>query len=201
MDHIWHYRPELEGGERMRMSARSLLALCGLFLSCSSTTDQGERDLRLLDYSLSEVDGAALPGPLSSLPGLVLWEGDDGSKLTVARGQLSCANDGTAEESYLFRLSRQGSAIWDPIWVNLDLTCELTGPESLRFRDRLTGEILDGAILERFDGCPVIAKELPSLESLRAGYAPANSGAEFPAELAFSGPARGDFLAVECLSG
>ena len=185
----------------MRLLALSLVALCGLALSCSSTTDEGERDLRLLDYSLSEVDGEALPGPVSSLPGLVIWEGNDGSKLTVAQGQLRCAVGGTAAERYLFRLSRQGSAVWDPIEVNLDVTCELTGPGSLKFRDRQTGEVLDGTILERFDGCPVIAKELPSVESLRTGYAPTNSGAEFPADLEFSGSPRGDFQAVECLSG
>ena len=185
----------------MRLKVLALVALCGLVLSCSSSTDEGEKDPRLLDYSLSEVDGEALPGPVSSLPGLVLWEGDDGSKLTVAQGQLSCSADGTAEEGYLFRLSRQGSASWDPIWVNLELTCELTGLESLRFLDPLTGEGLEGTILERFDGCPVIVKELPSVESLRFGYTAANSGAEFPAELEFSGPPRGDFLAVECLGG
>ena len=201
LNHLWRYRCVLEGGERMRLKVLSLVVLCGLVLSCSSPTDEGERDLRLLDYSLSELDGEALPGPLSSLPGLVLWEGDDGSKLAVAQGQLSCASDGAAEEAYLFRLSRQGSASWDPIWVNLELTCELTGPGWVRFRDRLTGEDLDGTILERFDGCPVLAKELPSVESLRFGYDPANSGAEFPAELEFSGPPRGDFQAVECLGG
>ena len=201
LNHPWPYRCEPAGGERMRRKGLSRVALCGLVLSCSSTTNVEERDLRLLDYSLSEVDGEALPGPLSSLPGLVIWEGDDGSKLTVANGHLSCAADGTAEEGYLFRLARQGSAVWDPIRVNLELTCELTGPRSVRFRNRLTGEVLEGKILERFDGCPVFEKRLPSLESLRIGYAPANSGAEFPAELEFSGPPRGDFLAVECLSG
>ena len=185
----------------MRNKILTLVALCGLVQSCSSTTDEGEKDLRLLDYSLSEVDGEALPGPISSLPGLVLWEGDDGSKLTVAQGQFSCAGDGTAEEGYLFRLSRQGSASWDAIWVNLELTCELTGPGAVRVRNPLTGEALDGTILERFDGCPVIAKELPSVESLRSGYASANSGAEFPPDLEFSSPPRGQFLAAECLSG
>ncbi len=149
----------------MRLKALSLVALYGLVLACSSTTDEGERDVRLLDYSLSEVDGEALPGSFSSLPGLVLWEGDDASKLTVAQGQFSCAADGTAEESYLFRLSRQGSASWDPIWVNLELTCELTGPGAVTVRYPLTDEGLEGTILERFDGCPVIAKELPSVES------------------------------------
>lgn len=182
----------------MRLSLLSLLALAGLVLSCSSTTDE-EKDLRLLEYSLSEVDGEALPGPASSLPGLVLWQGGDESKLTVAQGQLSCNADGTAVESYLFRLSSQGSASWEPIWVELELTCELTGPGSVAFRDPRTGERLDGTILERFDGCPVISKELPSVESLRSGYAPANSGAEFPAELDFGGPPRGDFLSVDCL--
>ncbi len=185
----------------MRLKALWPVLLGSLSLSCSSATDEGERDLRLLDYSLSEVDGEVLPGPASSLPGLVLWEGDDGSKLSVAHGQLSCAENGTAEEGYLFRLSKQGSAVWDPIWVNLDLTCELTGPGSVRFRDNRTGEVLDGKILERFDGCPVIEKGLPSMESLRAGYASAESGAEFPIVLEFSDPLRGDFLAVECLSG
>jgi len=185
----------------MGPKALSLVALCAFAPGCSSATDEGMRDLRLLDYSLSEVDGEALPGPLSSLPGLVIWEGGDGSKLTVAQGQLKCAADGTAEEGYLFRLSRQGSAVWHPIWVNLDLTCELTGPGSVRFRDGLTGEVLDGTILERFDGCPVIEKELPSVESLRTGYVPGSSGAEFPAGLELPGPPRGDFLAVECLAG
>jgi hypothetical protein len=183
----------------MRLTALSFVALCGLALACSSATDEGEQDLRLLDYSLSEVDGESLPGAASSLPGLVLWEGEDGSKLTVAQGQLSCASDGTAEESYLFRLSMQGSAVWDPVRVNLDLTCELTGPTSVRFRDRLTGEVLDGTVQERFDGCPVMVKDLPDLESLRVGYDPANSGAEFPAWLELSSLPRGDFLAVECL--
>jgi hypothetical protein len=158
-------------------------------------------DLGLLDYSLSEVDGEPLPGPASSLPGLILWEGDDGSKLTVAQGALSCAANGIAEEGYLFRLSRQGSAVWDPIWVNLEVSCEITGQGSVRFRDRSTGEVRDGAILERFDGCPVIAIELPSVKSLRAGYAHAHSGAGFPVGLKFSSPLSGDFLAVECLSG
>jgi len=179
--------------------AVSLVALCSLALSCSSTTAGEEWDQNPLDYSLSEVDGDALPRPLSSLPGLLIWEGDDDTKLTVAKGELSCAAGGTAAERYLFRLSWKGSAIWDPIWVNLDVTCESTGPGSMRFRDGLTGEVLDGTILERFDGCPVIEKNLPSVESLRAGYAPANSGADFPAGWEFSGPARGQFVATECI--
>jgi hypothetical protein len=185
----------------MQLKALSFVALCGLTSACSSTTDEGERDLRLLDYSLSEVDGEFLPGPASSLPGLMLWEGEDGSKLTVAQGELSCSANGTAEESYLFRLSIQGSSVWDPIRVNLDLTCELTGPRSVRFRNPTTGEVFEGTVMERFDGCPVMAKELPELESLKIGYDPANSGTEFPAWLEFSDSPRGDFLAVECLGG
>jgi hypothetical protein len=185
----------------MRRKALILLTLPALFLSCASPTDEGNWELRSLDYSLSEVEGEALPGPLSSLPGLVLWEGDDGSTLTVASGGVSCAADGSAEERYLFRLSEQGSEVWDPIWVNLHVTCEPTGDGSVRFLDGRTGEVLDGAIMERFDGCPVIQKPLPSLESLRAGYAPANSGAAFPAELDLSGPLRGDFVESECLFG
>lgn len=192
---------ELEGTERMRVKTLSLVAVCCLALSCSSTTDEGQRDLTLLEYSLFEVDGAALPGPLSSLPGLVIWEGEDGSKLAVAEGQLRCAANGIAEESYLFRLSSLGSAVWDPIRVNLDLTCELTGPEALRFRDPSTGEVLDGTILARFDGCPVVSKEFPNVETLRTGFVPANSGAEFPTEMDLSDSPRGDFQAVECLGG
>jgi hypothetical protein len=199
--HPWTDRCNAEGGEKMHLKALSFVALSSLVPACSSATDEGERDLRLLDYSLSEVDGESLPVAASSLPGLVLWEGEDGSKLTVAQGWLSCAADGTAEEGYLFRLNMPGSAVWDPIRVNLDLTCELARPRLVRFRDRVTGEVLDGTVLERVDGCPVMAKELPNLESLRGGYDAASSGAEFPAWLELSDLPRGDFLAVECLDG
>jgi hypothetical protein len=185
----------------MRRKALFLLALFCLCSSCASPTDEGERDLRFIDYSLSEVEGEALPGPASSLPGLVLWEGDDGSKLTVANGGVSCAADGTAEERYLFRLSRQGSEVWDPIRVSLDVTCEPAGSGTVNFTDGRTGEVLAGAIMERFDGCPVIQKPLPSMESLRAGYDAAGSGADFPAELELTGSLRGDFVKTECLFG
>lgn len=184
-----------------RMKSLCLVAAGSLVLACSTTTDPEEPDLRHLDYSLSEVDGSALPGLASSLPGLPIWEGEDGSILTVARGALSCSADGSAEEIYLFRLSRQGSAVWDPIWVDLSLTCETTGPGSVQFRDSRMDEVIAATIQERFDGCPVIVKDLPSLESLKAGYAPGNSGAEFPAGLEFESTLRGDFLAEECLGG
>lgn len=182
----------------MRLKTLVLAGLCCFGWSCSSTTDEGEWDLRQLDYSLDAVDGEAVPGPLSSLPGLRIWEGNDGTILTVARGELACNPDGTAEELYLFRLAEPGSAIWDPIRVKIDVTCERFGSGSVRFRNRNTGETLDGTILERFDGCSVIEKALPSLISLKAGYSSANSGARFPAGVTFSGPTKGNFLEAQC---
>jgi hypothetical protein len=131
----------------------------------------------------------------------MIWAGDDGSIVTVAQGQLSCSANGTAEESYLFRLSDQGSEVWDPIWVDLSLTCDATEAGAVLFQDSETGEVLDGNLMERFDGCPVIVKNLPSIESLRAGYTPANSGAEFPDDFDFSGSRTGQFLSAECLAG
>lgn len=182
----------------MRLNTLLFAALCGLGLSCSSTTDEGETDLRLLEYSLAGVDGEAVPGALSSLPGLWIWKGGDGTVLTVAKGRLVCNADGTAEERYLFRLAEPGSAIWDPIWVNLDLTCEFSGPETVVFRYPFSGEHLVGTLGEGSDDCPFLFKKLPSPKSLRIGYAPKNSGAEFPAELAFSHSLLGNFEEKAC---
>lgn len=185
----------------MNVRMLSLLTVCIVLPACTSAVDlELESDLRHQDYSLSEVDGSALPGMLSSLPGLRIWEGADGSILTVARGGLSCSANGTAEEIYLFRLGHQNSAIWEPIWVNLSVRCQTIGPGSVRFRDSRTGEVLVGDLMERFDGCPVIVKNLPSLESLRAGYVGSESEAEFPASLEFSGSQRGQFIAPSCLT-
>jgi hypothetical protein len=182
----------------MRLKRLIFAALCSFGWSCSSSTDEGAGYLQLLDYALAEVDGEAIPGPLSSLPGLWLWEGIDGTVLTVAKGELTCNANGTAEERYLFRLAQPGSAIWDPIRVKIDHTCELVGSGNVRFRDRDTGEVLDGTVMERFDGCTVISKKLPSVESLRRGYVSSNSEAPFPAELAFPSQLEGQFLDAEC---
>lgn len=182
----------------MRLKTLFLLALCTLVSSCSSTTDVEERDARFFSYALTGVDGWAVPGPLSSLPGLLLWEGEGGTKLTVWQGQVVCNEDGTAEESYGFRLSVGGSEVWDPIMVELDLTCEFADPGFVTFQNPATGEVLSGTLQEGFEGCPALAKGIPSLESLRSGYRAAMSQAEFPPELDFSGPLNGEFRQKTC---
>lgn len=185
-------------GERMRLKTLFLVAFWMLGSSCSSTTEPEERDARFLAYSLTGVDGQAVPGPLSSLPGLLIWEGEGGAKLTVWEGQVVCNDDGTAEESYGFRLSVGGSAVWEPIIVELDLTCEFADPGLVTFRNPATGEVLDGTLQEGFEGCPALAKGIPSPQSLRRGYRPSMSQAELPAELEFSGPLNGDFRQTTC---
>jgi hypothetical protein len=118
--------------------------------------------------------------------------------LTVANGGLSCADDGTARETYLFRLSDKGSEVWDPIQVEIQLTCERLESGLVRFLNSQTGEALLGTPAERLDGCPAMEKDLPSMESLRAGFVSEDSQADFPAELELSGQRRGDFLGTEC---
>ena len=68
---------------KMRLKALFLAAVCAPGLSCSSVSEVETPEARFLDYSLAFVDGHALPGPASSLPGLLLWEGGDGSMLAV----------------------------------------------------------------------------------------------------------------------
>jgi hypothetical protein len=182
----------------MRLKTLLLVALCTLGFSCSSTSDVEEGDARFFGYALTGVDGLAVPGPLSSLPGLVLWEGEGRTMLTVWRGQVVCNEDGTAEESYGFRLSVGGSEVWDPIMVELDLTCEFADPGFVTFRNPATGEVLNGTLQEGFEGCPALAKGIPSVQSLRAGYRPSTSQAEFPADLEFSGPLNGEFRQKTC---
>jgi hypothetical protein len=182
----------------MRRRTLFFLALCTLGSSCSSTSDVEEQDARFLSYALTGVDGGAVPGPFSSLPGLLLWEGESGTKLTVWQGQVVCNEDGTAQESYGFRLSVGGSEVWDPIMVELDLTCEFADPGLVTFRNPGTGEVLNGTLQEGFEGCPALAKGIPSVQSLRAGYRPSMSQAEFPADLELSGPLNGEFRQKSC---
>jgi hypothetical protein len=182
----------------MRPTTLFLLALCILGLSCSSTNDLGEGDARFMDYSLTGVNGEAVPGPLSSLPGLLIWEGENGTKLTVWRGQVVCNEDGSAKESYGFRLSVEGSAVWDPIVVELDLACDFAGPGPVAFRNPTTGEVSYGTLQEGFDGCPALAKDIPSVQSLRAGYLPSQSQIQFPSQLELSGTLNGEFRLHSC---
>jgi len=183
----------------MRMKTLfALAALCCFGLACSSSTDEGMRDIRLLDYALVEVGGESVPGPLSSLPGLWLWEGNDGTVVTVAKGGVACDDDGTAEESYLFRRAEPGSAIWDPIWVNIDLTCETVSPGSIRFRNPDTGEVTFGSITEDLQGCVTLSKAFPSVEALKIGYLSADSEASFPSGMGISGSPAGIYLESRC---
>lgn len=182
----------------MRLKALFLAGLCGLGLSCSDLTYGGEGDLSYLGYSLASVDGDAIPDLLSSLPGPAVWEGSDGSKLSMWQGQVACNEDGTAEERYGFRLNLAGSDVWDLISVAIDLTCEETGSGSVRFQDLETGEVLSGSVHEGSDGCGYLVKKLPNVESLRAGYMASESQTEFPAELEFSNPLQGSFREVNC---
>lgn len=182
----------------MRPKTLLSVAFCTLGTSCLSSTDVGEGDARFFTYALTTVDGGVVPGPISSLPGLLLWEGEDGTMLTVWQGEVVCNGDGTAKESYGFRLSVAGSGIWHPIMVELHLTCESGGPGLVTFRNPATGEVLTGILQEGFEGCPVLAKEIPSPTSLRAGYRPSMSGAEFPSRLEFSGPLKGEFREKAC---
>lgn len=85
-----------------------------------------------------------------------------GSRLTVRQGRVVCQRDGTAEESHEFRLSVAGSAVWDAIIVEADLSREFTGSGIVTFRDPSAGEFLHGTPQERFEGCPALAKGLPS---------------------------------------
>jgi hypothetical protein len=145
------------------------------------------------------VNGQGVPGPLSSLPGLLLWEGEGGTKVALWQGEVVCNEDGTAEESYGFRLSVDGSEVWNPIMVKLDLTCELEAPGGVTFRNSATGEVMSGTFQEGFEGCPALAKGIPSVQSLRVGYRPSASEAAFPANLEFSGPLNGEFRLQSCL--
>lgn len=182
----------------MRTKSLLLVVFLAFGLSCSSITNMGEVWDMSPDYSLTTLDGSALPGPASSLPGLLIWEGEDGTQLTVWRGQVSCNEDGSGAENFGFRLSSKGSAIWDPIVVSIDLTCESAGGNQITFRNVDTGEVLHGTLQEGFEGCPVLAKALPSVQSLRAGYVSSGSGASFPAELEFSGALNGEYREHSC---
>lgn len=182
----------------MRRTTLLVLTVCPLFVACSSTSDVDNPEARPLDFSLASVDGQALPGLASSLPGLPLWEGSDASMLTVWRGEVVCHADGTAQGSFGFRLSAHGSEVWDPIVVELDLTCESTAPELVTFRDPATGEVLNGTLHEGSEGCPGLSMGIPSVRSLRAGYRPSLSKADLPAGLDFSGPMSGEFREKEC---
>jgi hypothetical protein len=189
----------MRGFETMRLTRLFLLALCTVGWSCGSATGVEERDASLTGYSLLLVDGQAVPTLFSSLPGLLVWEGENGTKLALWQGQVVCNEDGTAEERYGFRLSTEGSEVWDPIMVELDLTCEFDGTGLVTFRYPATGEVQEGAFLEGFEGCPALTKEIPTVETLRSGYRPSMSQAEFPEELEFPAPLNGEFRLATCM--
>ena len=186
-----------KGRVEMRKNALFLAGLCGLGLSCSSSTDVGEWDGSPLNYVLADVDGMEVPDMLSSWPGPVVWEGGGGKLLAMRKGQLVCNDGGSGQERYGFFLSTDGLT-WDLISVEIDLTCEVDGTGSVRFRYRGTGEVLSGAIQEDSDGCSVLAKRLPSLKSLRRGYKPSESRTGFPAALDLFGPVQGTFQQMNC---
>ena len=190
--------PVSQDPKEMRKKALFLAGLCGLGLSCSSATDVGEWDGRLLDYSLVDVNGMEVPNSFSSWPGPVVWEGGDGLKLAMRSGQLVCDENGSAEESYGFFLSTDG-VTWDFISVEIELTCGLDASGTVMFRDRDTWEVLSGSFQEDSDGCSVLVKSLPSLESLRAGYKPSESRTGFPAALDLFGPVQGTFQEMDCV--
>lgn len=182
------------------MKAPLFLALCLLGASCSSVTDGGDQTLGQSSYSLVSVDGQAVPELFSSKPGRIIWEDEDGSMLAVFEGSVECRKDGTAQESYGFRLSQEGSPFWDPILVSLDVVCESGDDGSMRFDYPVTGESLQSTVKDGADACPHLTKALPSEEVLRAGVDPASSRADFPSELAFSTAPVGEFRGSTCIS-
>ena len=176
------------------------VALCLFGLSCSSATDGGGLEASKTSYSLVAVDGKAVPDLFSSLPGAILWEGEDGSMLAIWQGSVECGENGTAQENYGFRLSREGSALWTPIQVSVAVECEVSDSGSVRFDYLVTGDSLEATVEEEEFGCPRLSKPLPSVEALRAGVDPGSSLADFPAELAFSTPPVGEFRGSLCIS-
>lgn len=185
----------------MRLKTLLFLTACPLSAACSSISDAETPETRFLDYSLVVVDGRTLPGPLSSLPGLMFWEGDDGSMLAVWRGQVVCNQSGSAKVTFGFRLSDRGSEVWHPIVVELALTCESAGPELIIFRNPVTGEALSGTLSEGPDMCPALSMAIPSVQALRAGYRASLSQANLPGGLDFSGPMHAQFQDTECAGG